>query len=63
MLSKRKFKNQTFNLTYGNSRSIKDLISILKTEFPKIEVEYKNKEEFMPEGNVRYFKSKKINQF
>ena len=57
-------KNQTFNLTYGNSRSIKNLISILKTEFPKIEVEYKNKEEFMPErGTLDILKARKLINF
>ena len=33
--------NQTFNITYGNSRKINDLIDILKGEFPKINIIYK----------------------
>ena len=39
--------NQTFNLTYGNSRPVTDLIEILKNNFEKVSV-LKPKEEFMP---------------
>ena len=35
--------NQTFNLTYGKSKKINELIQILKTEFPKVEISYKKK--------------------
>ena len=41
--------NQTFNLTYGKSRSIKELISILEKNFKNIDVEKKPREAFMPE--------------
>lgn len=34
--------NKTFNITYGNSRSISELANILKNEFPKINIIYNN---------------------
>ena len=36
-------KNQIFNLTYGNSRKIKELIEILQREFSNIKVIYKER--------------------
>ncbi len=41
--------NQTFNMTYGEGRSINDLIKILKKHFPNQNIQYKNKEAFSPE--------------
>jgi nucleoside-diphosphate-sugar epimerase len=41
--------NQTFNLTYGNSRPIIDLIKILKNNFDNVKVVKKSREAFMPE--------------
>ena len=56
--------NETFNLTYGNARSINDLIKILKKEFPDIIVSYKEKEKFMPErGTLSTDKAKKLIDF
>ncbi len=53
--------NQTFNLTFGNSRTIKDLIGILQKQFPNIKVNYKPKEKFMPErGTLNIDKAKKL---
>ena len=48
--------NQTFNITYGNSREIHTLIEILKKYFNKLEVD--NVEKFMPERHFRYYKAK-----
>jgi|TARA_B100000795_G_scaffold265832_1_gene248183 nucleoside-diphosphate-sugar epimerase len=51
--------NETFNLTNGNSRKINDLIKVLKKEFPKVKVTYKEKEKFMPErGTLDISKAK-----
>lgn len=56
--------NETFNLTYGNARKINDLIEILKSEFPKIKVFYKEREKFMPErGTLSTEKAKKLINF
>ena len=56
--------NQTFNLTYGKSKKkkkINELIQILKTEFPKVEISYKRKEKFMPErGTLDISKAKSL---
>ena len=58
---KEKAKNETFNLTFGDGRKINDLIDILKTEFPKINVEYKDKEKFTPErGTLKIDKAKNL---
>ena len=54
-------KNQTFNLTYGDSRKISELTEILKKEFPDIKIYYKEREEFMPErGTLDVSKAKKL---
>ena len=55
-------KNQIFNLTYGEGRSINQLIEILKKEFPSIEIETKDREKFTPErGTLSVEKAKKLN--
>ena len=57
-------KNQTFNITFGNARKINNLIDILKSEFPKINVIYKEREKFMPErGTLKTNKAKDILNF
>ena len=54
-------KNQIFNLTYGNSRKINELLEILKDEFKGIRVVYNEKEKFMPErGTLNTNKAKKL---
>jgi len=54
-------KNQTFNLTYGDSRKINELTEILKKEFPDIKIFYKEREKFMPErGTLDVSKAKKL---
>ena len=54
-------KNQTFNLTYGDSRKISELTEILKKEFPDIKIYYKEREKFMPErGTLDVSKAKKL---
>ncbi len=59
--SKKESINQTFNLTYGSSKKINDLLEILKKEFPNIKVNYKEREKFMPErGTLDISKAKKL---
>ncbi len=56
--------NQTFNITYGNSRKINDLIDILKSEFPMINIIYKEREKFMPErGTLKISKANNMLNF
>ena len=53
--------NQTFNLTFGGSRKINELVEILKNEFPKVKVFYKEREKFMPErGTLDVSKAKDL---
>jgi nucleoside-diphosphate-sugar epimerase len=54
-------KNQTFNFTFGNAREVKELANILKKEFPKVNILYKEKENFMPErGTLKNSKAKSL---
>ncbi len=53
--------NETFNITFGNSRKINELIKILKSEFPNLKFSYKEREKFMPErGTLDISKAKKL---
>ena len=54
-------KNETFNLTFGSSRKINELLEILRKEFKEVNVLYKEKEKFMPErGTLDVSKAKKL---
>ena len=53
--------NETFNLTFGRSRKINELLKILLNIFPKIQVNYKEREKFIPErGTLNIDKAKKF---
>ena len=53
--------NQTFNLTYGESRSIQDLLKILQSEFKGLKISFKEREKFMPErGTLNISKAKSL---
>ena len=54
-------KNQTFNITYGNSRKLSELADLVKSEFPKVKINYVGREQFMPErGTLNVNKAKKL---
>ena len=54
-------KNQIFNLTYGQGRSLKELSVILKNQFPQVNIEYLPKDSLMPDrGTLSIEKAKKI---
>ena len=60
-IKKQDSKNQIFNITHGNGRAINELIEILKENFPKIEVEKKERDKLMPErGTLSIEKAKKL---
>jgi nucleoside-diphosphate-sugar epimerase len=40
--------NQIFNLTYGSSRSILDMTTIVKEHFPDVEIEFVERDKLMP---------------
>ena len=53
--------NEIFNLTFGKSKKINELIEELKKEFPNIKIFYKEREKFMPERGTLYIsKAKKL---
>jgi nucleoside-diphosphate-sugar epimerase len=53
--------NQTFNITYGQGRSLTDMVGILKEHFPKVNVEYLPKDELMPDrGTLSVEKARKL---
>jgi len=57
-------KNQTFNITYGNSRSIMELLNILQKEFSDLEINFEKKENFMPErGTLDNSKANRLLNF
>ncbi|MBM3457577.1 MAG: NAD(P)-dependent oxidoreductase [Armatimonadetes bacterium] len=41
-------RNQIFNLTYGGSRSIQDLVEIIRSHFPAVEVKRVERDHLMP---------------
>ena len=43
-----KSHNNIFNMTFGSSRSVNELLEILRLSFPKINVTYKEREKLMP---------------
>jgi len=53
--------NQTFNITYGEGRKIRDLVDILEKNFDKVNLDHKNKDKFMPvRGKLSIEKAKKL---
>lgn len=43
-----KSRNQIFNLTYGQSRSINELVEVMKEYFPKAAINYVERDQLMP---------------
>jgi nucleoside-diphosphate-sugar epimerase len=41
-------RNEVFNLTYGSSRSIKNVIDVVRQHFPDLSVVYKERDKLMP---------------
>jgi nucleoside-diphosphate-sugar epimerase len=44
-----KSKNEIFNLTYGQSRSLDELVSLLKHDFPELSLRHEAKDRLMPD--------------
>ena len=54
-------KNQIFNITYGQSRSIKEMADILKDHFPNIVIKYLPRDVLMPvRGTLSIDKAKEM---
>lgn len=61
VLSSENAKNQTFNLTYGESRSIAEMADILGKHFPKIDIHYLPKDKLTPSrGTLSVDKARKL---
>jgi nucleoside-diphosphate-sugar epimerase len=56
-----KARNEIFNLTYGQSRSIKDLVAIVQQSFPNVSVKYVERDKLMPfRGTLNVDKAKSL---
>jgi nucleoside-diphosphate-sugar epimerase len=54
-------KNQIFNLTYGEARSVRDMLNILVSHFPDVEVKYIPRDKLMPNrGTLSVEKAKRL---
>lgn len=54
-------RNQTFNMTYGESRSLNDLAKIVQREFPDISLKYVERDKMMPfRGTLSVKKAQKM---
>lgn len=61
VIASEKSRNQIFNLTYGESRSIAQLAEILLEHFPETKIKYLPKDKLMPErGTLDVTKAKKL---
>jgi len=53
--------NETFNITYGSSRSLNDMLAILREHFPGVEVNYQPKDKLMPDrGTLSVDKARRL---
>ncbi|WP_203544849.1 NAD(P)-dependent oxidoreductase [Desulfovibrio sp. JC010] len=53
--------NQTFNLTYGDSRSLAQMAELIKAEFPEVNIKYIPKDRLMPDrGTLSVDKAKEL---
>jgi nucleoside-diphosphate-sugar epimerase len=54
-------RNEIFNLTYGGARSLNQMASIMRDNFPGIEVDYQPRDSLMPErGTLSVDKAKRL---
>lgn len=60
-MSKEEARNQTFNLTFGGARSLKQMIDIVQHHFPGIAVKFQPRDALMPErGTLSVEKAKRL---
>ena len=54
-------RNEIFNLTYGDSRSLADMADIIKEQFPNVQIRYVPKDKLMPDrGTLSVEKANKL---
>jgi len=49
IITKKAAINETFNLTYGESRSLSDMAEIMRVHFPELEINYAPKDKLTPD--------------
>lgn len=60
-IAKEEARNQIFNLTYGGSRMLKQMIGIMQEQFPGVQVNYQPRDILMPErGTLSVEKAKRL---
>jgi nucleoside-diphosphate-sugar epimerase len=60
-IAKPEGKNEIFNLTYGHSRSLAEVVEILSTQFNDMKIEFLPKDKLMPDrGTLSVDKAKNI---
>ena len=61
VLTQPKAKNELFNLTYGQSRSLLEVIEILEEHFPHFEVRFEDKDKLVPDrGTLSVDKAREL---
>jgi nucleoside-diphosphate-sugar epimerase len=61
VIAKKEARNQIFNLTYGASRSVREVVDILQSFFPDLPVHLKERDKLMPErGTLSVEKAKDL---
>ncbi|MCK4304165.1 MAG: NAD(P)-dependent oxidoreductase [Candidatus Eisenbacteria sp.] len=61
VLARKQALNQIFNLTYGESCSVAQLVGILKQEFPNIRAHYQERDRLMPKrGTLNVDKAREL---
>src|SRR5262249_53622401 len=54
-------RNEIFNLTYGEARSIAEMTEILKSDFPEVKVTFKPRDKLMPtRGTLNVDKARRL---
>lgn len=54
-------RNEVFNITYGKSQALADMVAILKDEFPGVEITYEDRDRLMPKrGTLSVDKARRL---
>jgi nucleoside-diphosphate-sugar epimerase len=54
-------RNEVFNITYGQSRSIKELLDVMRERFPHLRVRHEPVDRLMPErGTLSVDKARRV---
>jgi nucleoside-diphosphate-sugar epimerase len=61
VMQKKEALGETFNITYGQSRSLNEMVGILREQFPEVKVDYLPKDNLMPDrGTLSIEKAKRL---